>query len=155
MAEQGITIREQDGKFFISGIINEYAEFDSLLGKNAPLHLNIKDVSRLNSIGIRNMLKFLNGWGEKGLVYHECPSEFVDQVNMIPALLGTKGHGRIESLHVPYECDECDHEEEKLCDVKDIEVVLKKDGEPPTAECPKCQSEMYVLSDSFFVFLQR
>ncbi len=154
MAEQGIKIVEKEGVFFLSGVLNEYANFSSLLSRQPPLKLNMRQVSRLNSIGIRNLLKFLSDWGPKAFEYQETPSEFVDQVNMIPALLGPNNHGLIKTLFVPYECTKCDNEQEVLCKIEEFDTV--KDGnEPPVRKCSKCSGEMAVLTDSFFVFLQR
>ncbi len=153
-AEQGIKIVERAGVFYLSGILNEYADFSMLLRQQAPLKLNMREVSRLNSIGIRNLLKFLADWGPKPFEYQECPSEFIDQVNMIPALLGPKGHGTIATLFVPYECTGCDNEAEVLCKLSEFSTV-KTGGEPAVRKCPKCNSDMAVLTDSFFVFLQR
>ena len=155
MAEQGIKIEEKDGFVHLSGVINEFADFNDLLKFDAPLKLNIKNVSRMNSIGIRNLLKFLNAWGDKPFEYHECPSEFVDQLNMIPALLGVGGHGKVISLHVPYECEDCEHEEETLEPVSNYEAVAKSGEDLPTKPCPKCKGKMYILTDSYFVFLGR
>jgi hypothetical protein len=154
LAEHGIKIVEKDGVFLLSGVLNEYADFSSLLAQQPPLKLNLRNVSRLNSIGIRNLLKFLADWGPKPFEYHETPSEFVDQVNMIPALLGPKGHGQIKTLFVPYECTKCDHEAETLCKIEEFEPV-KEGNEAPVRKCPKCGGEMAVLTDSFFVFLTR
>lgn len=154
MAEQGIKIVEKDGAFHLSGILNEYADFSTLLKKPEPLRLNMREVSRLNSIGVRNLLKFLAEWGTKAFIYDECPSEFIDQINMIPALLGTKGHGKIKNLFVPYECPSCDHEEEVLCPIEDFQGV-SKGQEAPKRKCSKCGSQATVLTDSFFVFLTR
>lgn len=155
MAEQGIKIVEKDGVFHLSGVLNEYADFSPLLAKPEPLKINLRQLSRLNSIGIRNLLKFLSDWGPKAFVFDQCPSEFVDQINMIPALLGTKNHGKVDTLFVPYECPNCDHEEEILAKAEDYRAAAKAGGELPTRTCSKCGNQMTVLMDSFFVFLAR
>lgn len=154
MAEKGIKIVEKEGVFLLSGILNEYADFSSLLGKEPPLRLNMRKVSRLNSIGIRNLLKFLSAWGPKPFEYLETPSEFTDQVNMIPSLLGPKGHGSIKTLFVPFECKNCDFEQELLCKSEEFDAV-KDGGEAPPRKCPKCGGPLAVLTDSFFGFLIR
>jgi hypothetical protein len=154
MAEQGIKIEERAGVFHLSGILNEYADFDALLAKAAPLKLNMRGVSRLNSIGIRNLLKFIGDWGAKPFEYIECPSEFVDQINMIPSLLGAKKTGKVVSLFVPYACENCDNEPEVLCPIGDFAGVAAG-GEPAPRKCDKCQGKLTVLTDSFFVFLTR
>ena len=153
-ADQGIKIVEKDGVYYLSGVLNEYANFGQLLAVKPPLKMNVRQFSRLNSIGIRNLLRFLSEWGEKAFEYLDCPSEFVDQVNMIPALLGVKSQGKITTLFVPYECPDCDREEEFLCNLSDF-MGLKNGGEIPTKICAKCGGHMAVLSDSFFVFLTR
>lgn len=154
MAEQGIKIVEKDGTYHLSGILNEYADFSPLVKQAPPLRLNMRSVSRLNSIGIRNLLKFLAEWGAKDFEYHDCPSEFIDQINMIPALLGTKATGRVVTLFVPYECAECDNEEEVLAKVTDFKG-LAEGGDAPRRKCVKCGGQLSVLTDSFFVFLSR
>lgn len=155
MSDQGIKIVEKDGVVHLSGVLNEYADFSGLTAKAEPLRLNMKEVSRLNSIGIRNLLKFLSDWGSKAFSYDQCPSEFIDQINMIPALLGTKAHGKVLSLYVPYECSACDHDDEVLAQADDFRAGIKAGREPPKRPCPKCGQEMAVLTDSFFVFLSR
>src|SRR4051794_8250490 len=114
MGDTGFSIVEKDGVCFLDGVLNEYADFGKLAKKAEPLRLNIRKVSRLNSIGIRNLLKFLSEWGPKAFTYEDCPSEFIDQINMIPALLGTQRQCKVVSMFVPYECNSCDHEEEIL-----------------------------------------
>ena len=155
MAEQPFKIAEKDGVFHLSGVLNEYADFSTLLNRPEPLQLNMRGVSRLNSIGIRNLLKFLSDWGSKAFSYDECPSEFVDQINMIPALLGPKGQGKVLTLFVPYECDSCDHDEEVLGNIEDFRSSVQAGLGPPKRRCSKCGEPMTVLTDSFFVFLAR
>ena len=154
MAEQGIKIVSKDGVFFLSGVLDEYANFAPLVGATEPLRLNLKAISRFNSIGIRCLLKFLYDWGPKSLIYDECPSEFVDQANMIPALLGAQKQGVISSLFVPYECRDCDHDEEFLGQTTDLQKTLAS-GQSLTKPCSRCGGTMAVQSDSFFLFLSR
>lgn len=154
MSGQGLKIEEKDGMFYLVGVLDEYVDFSPLLSENPPLKLNLKQLERLNSIGVRNLLKFLNQWGDKPLEYHECPSEFIDQVNMIPALLGAKHHGKVASLYAPYECSSCDNEEEVFGRPEDFGDAAEG-GEPPSRPCSKCGQDMHILMDSFFVFLQR
>src|SRR5689334_16178520 len=94
--DPGIKIVEKEGIFHLSGILNEYADFSALLTQKEPLRLDMREVTRLNSIGIRNLLKFLADWSPRKFIYLNCPSEFIDQVNMIPALLGNKNNGEVE-----------------------------------------------------------
>jgi hypothetical protein len=154
MADQGIKIVSKDGVFFLSGVLDEYADLTALEEAAEPLRLNFKGISRFNSIGIRGLLKFLFSWGSKGLIYEECPSEFVDQANMIPALLGAKKQGVILSLFVPYECTACDFDEEVLSRTSDLQKSLAA-GAELTKNCPSCGGKMEVPAESFFHFLKR
>lgn len=154
MVEQGIKIVSKDGVFFLTGVLDEYADFGPLGSAQDPLCLNLKGIARFNSIGIRCLLKFFYDWGAKGLIFEECPSEFIDQANMIPALLGAKKQGVIVSLFVPYECADCDHDEEVLAQVADLQKVLSA-GQSLTKTCPRCGGTMSVQADSFFLFLSR
>jgi len=153
-ADQGLKIVEEGGIHYLTGELNEYADLSSLLSQPGPLVLNLRGVSRLNSIGIRNLLKFLADWGAKAITYDECPCEFIDQINMIPALLGTKEHATIRSLFVPYECRKCEHEDEVLGALEDF-TSGDEGGSTAVRKCPNCGEDMTVLTDSFFVFLSR
>lgn len=155
MSDKSIKITTRDGVCHLSGILNEYADLSSLTKQPTPLTLNLREVSRLNSIGIRNLLKFLHEFGDKPLTYVECPSEFVDQINMIPGLLGVKRQGVVASLFVPYECTSCGHEEDLLADTEPYRQALKSSQPMPQRSCPRCKSPMAVINDSFFVFLNK
>lgn len=152
MADQGLKIVEKGGTFFLAGVLNEYADFSALENKPAPLKLNMREVRRLNSIGIRNLLKFLTNRGPLPFEYHQAPCEFIDQINMIPALLGPKACGVIKTLFVPYECAACDCDHEVLCTIDEFPGVAAG-GAPPLRKCPKCSANMRMLTDSYFAFL--
>ncbi len=156
MADQGITLEVREGVVYLSGVMDEVANLSSLLNQPEPLYLNFKGVTRFNSSGVRNLLLFLSRWGSKELVYQECPCELIDQFNMIPALLGTSSHSyKIKSLYVPFECRSCPHDEEVLEELAPIEADLRQGGGLPTRVCPNCSSTLHVISEAFFVFLDR
>jgi hypothetical protein len=154
MAVEGLTVEVKEGIAYLTGSIDEYSEYDSLLAMDAPLRLNLSKVGRINSIGVRNFLKFLNDWGSKDMSYIGCTVDFVDQLNMIPSLSGINGHIVVESALVPFECDDCDTEKEILNDMIELAKLIKSGDDLPARKCD-CGGEMYVLMDSFFVFLER
>lgn len=153
MSENEILIEEKDGVFFLSGVIGENADFTELMSADTPLRLNLKGIEGVNSVGIRNLLKFLNYWGERPLIYQECPSDFIDQINMIPAILGAETQAEVESFVIPYACDECGHEAESPGTTEEVKNEMESSGSEPTQTCPECNSEMYVIFDSFFHFI--
>jgi hypothetical protein len=151
---QGITIEDRNGTVYLIGPLNEYGDLSSILSKPAPLTLNLRSITRINSIGIRNFLKFLSGWGDKPLRYEDCTVEFIDQVNMIPSLLGIKQHADISSLEIPYECTGCDLEDVTLTSYSDAVNYLKSETFPkPT--CQSCGSVMVPVIDTYFSFVKK
>jgi len=152
----GLSLRadERDGILYLQGVMNEDSDLSPLLPLPAPLSLNFREVQRFNSIGIRNFLRFLQQWGPKPMVYIDCPVELINQITMIPSLLGMpKPITKIETLFVPYGCTSCDHEEETLYPMGDFAGIV--DGaDAPEKTCPKCGQPMEVASDTFFAFLE-
>ncbi len=154
--KRGVTLELADGVYHLSGILDEYADFSALIPVSEPLKLNLKGIKQLNSIGIRNMLEFLKKTGSMRIEYYECPSEYVDQINMIPALLGFgEQKGEVKSLFIPFECQKCDHAEDTLKLIDEVMAELGSDGTSIAAKCPKCGGEMIVYNDFYFSFLSR
>ena len=149
-----LRVTEQNQIYYLQGVLNENSELSALLVYPAPLALNFRYVERFNSVGIRNLLRFLQQWGAKPLRYLDCPSELINQISMIPSLLGfPKPIAKVETLFVPYECTSCDHECEILAPLEDFAPVAT--GEAPRSNpCPKCGKMMEVASDTFFAFLE-
>lgn len=148
-----LSVTEKGGVYHLLGVLNENAELGPLLTIQAPLALNFRGVTRFNSVGIRNMLRFLQQWGQKPLRYIDCPTELINQISMIPSLLGLpKPIAEVQTLFVPYECTSCDHEEEVLAALTDYAGVASG-GDAPSRPCPKCGQSMEVASDTFFAFL--
>lgn len=152
MASEQFAIIEKDGAYILSGVMDEFAEFEALKMASEPLRLNLGGLSKLNSIGIRNFLRFLADWGPKEIYYERATSEFIDQVNMIPSMRGVANQAKILSFNVPWQCLSCDHEDEVFMTADAVEPVLEDGGEP-VRKCPKCNADMALLVDSYFDFL--
>ncbi len=151
---QGLKIEDRGDSVYLSGPLNEYGDLSSLLAKPAPLTLNLHGITRINSIGIRNFLKFLSGWGEKALRFEDCTIEFIDQVNMIPSLLGVKHHAEIVSLDLPYECESCDEEGITPATMSSVINYLKS-SDFPKLKCKACGTEMTPVTDTYFSFIKK
>lgn len=137
----------------LSGQIDEYADLSSLLQEKDPLRINFKNVTRLNSVGVRNLLTFIRDWGDRPITYVECPDIVMDQLSMVKDLMGMGQRvAEVESFYAPYACDSCDHETEFLISVADLKSnelkLLPK-------KCPKCSAPMDPeLSTEFLQFLE-
>lgn len=136
------------------GPINEESEVHlsqllSRLGKRCLF--NFKQVEYVNSCGVRGWINFMRE-AEKGrdVVFEECTSEIVMQINMIPSF---RGSAKVKSVYASYVCDNCQHHDQVLFEKgknlpADGDVVL----DPRT--CTKCGTDMEMeeLEDEFFAF---
>jgi hypothetical protein len=152
MGLDSFSINLKDGCYHLSGVLNEFATFDALKMASEPLRLNLSQLAKMNSIGIRNFLRFLSEWGSKEIYYEHATSEFIDQVNMIPSMKGAANQAKILSFNVPWQCLSCDHEDEVFMEAGKVEPLLE-DGKELSRSCPKCGKEMSLLVDSYFDFL--
>lgn len=140
-----------------TGPINAESEvyLDQLIPKlGKKICFNFKQVESVNSCGVRSWINFMRELekDDREIVFEECTSEIIMQINMIPNFMGT---ARIKSLYGSFVCDECGFEK----------VVLFKSGEnlpkPPVDElppvdCPQCSSlmELEELEEEYFAFLE-
>lgn len=150
--ERGLTFEKRGDIHYLEGHIDEYADFSELLQQSEPLKLNLKGIVRLNSVGVRNLLTFIRDWGEKQIVYIECPDVVMDQLSMVKDLMGfNKKIADVESFLAPYVCESCEREEEFLVQVSDLRAKgLKLEDK----KCPNCSGDMEPeLSIDFFRFL--
>lgn len=137
------------------GPINEESEvhLSRVLENLGPkVKINFKQVSMVNSCGVRSWVNFMREAEEnREISYRECTSEIVMQINMIPSF---RGRSLIESVYGAYTCDDCGHQENKLFESgKNMPASEEDDVDPPN--CSKCGSEMEMeeLEDEFFAFV--
>lgn len=149
------TLTEADGEHVLSikGVINE--EADLAFMKEIPagkVIVNTRDVDRINSCGVREWIQALKEIPEGcELHYVECSPAFLDQINMISNFIGD---GKVESMYIPYICEDCDTKKDELID---LNVCLKDDElELPEIECSECKEAMELGDDpdQLFGFLE-
>lgn len=136
------------------GPINEEAEvhlnkISSTLSKKVKI--NFKDVSMVNSCGVRSWVNFMREVEkEREVIYTECTSEIVMQINMIPSF---KGSAKIDSVYGTYTCESCDNSEDVLFTTgQNLPTTADDEVDPP--KCSKCGEEMEMeeLEEEFFAF---
>ena len=138
------------------GPIDAEAEvhLDQLLAKlGGQIKFNFKQVESVNSCGVRSWINFMRELekGNRKVVFEECTSEIVMQINMIPSFKGT---AQIKSVYGCYICDECGNEETVLFEegknLPDNPVT-----ELPGISCSQCSSEMELeeMEEEYFAFL--
>lgn len=145
------------------GVLDEDVNFliltQAFQGLGVPVKNVIFDlghVARINSCGVREWILFLEKLaGTVTLSFVNMNEIFVEQVNMMPNMLGKKGW-TVLSFHAPYHCAHCN---------TDIAAVLqpaqvKWQGELPIAPafvCRKCSKPLAFdwLEEEYFSFLKR
>ncbi|MBC7692316.1 MAG: hypothetical protein H7222_11175 [Methylotenera sp.] len=149
--------KEQKGEVLVvrlSGSIEESVNFDQLIGPPPPdLHVNCKEVSRINSAGVKAWIKYFQAAAAKGtkLRFLECSTAIVEQINLISNFVVT---GEVESIYVPFSCTSCKAELIALFKTVD----LKANGlTAPELKCTKCSGNAVFddIEEEYFGFLSR
>src|SRR5262249_62010788 len=72
--------------------------------KDGTLILDVGEVKKISSFGIREWVDFVGGVGDRveSLLFVECSPKIVDQLNMV---MNFAGKGRVFSFYAPYRCD--------------------------------------------------
>jgi hypothetical protein len=103
-----VTIKLEGDVYFLSGPINEHADFSKLKTAKSPLRLDLRGVSDISSVGTRRWLTFLDHWGKNELEFHGCPPTLVGLLNSVPHALGqNRKRENVRSVMVPYSCASC------------------------------------------------
>ena len=145
-----LSIEQSNNVFHLSGIINEFANFDLLYQfSGAEMVLNWKNVSRINSTGVREWINALEKINEKAkVIFEECPIIVVYQMNMIPNFTAK---AEVRSVYAPYFCEECGNQEDHLIDMESFDP----EEDLPEFACQECGEELLFddEEDSYFYFL--
>jgi CheY-like chemotaxis protein len=143
----------------LHGHIDEATDFGELqrklasTGPGVRIEFDLAHMTGMNSWGVRRWVAFLKAIpAQVEYDFLRAPIFFIAQVNMVA---GTLQRGRIISCFVPYACDNCDHEDERLLQVTWILI----DGrlQLPQFNCSQCNHtmEMGDLAERYFSFLRR
>ncbi len=110
------------------------AVIQELTGKDVVV--DCENVSSINSVGCIGWLNFINGLPKdlRSLRFQNCRSVFLDYANLVRGFLG---NGKVETVLMPYVCDNCDHSLSQKMTAAGLEDHLSK-----AVVCPKCNSEM-------------
>ena len=139
----------------LTGSIEESVNLEDLIGPPpAALVINCKEISRINSVGVKGWIKYFQTAQSKGtkLTFEECSTAIVEQVNLISNFVCG---GKVDSIYVPFSCTQCKSELIALFKVDD----LKAQGEVqlPELPCTKCGGSATFddIEEEYFAFLNR
>lgn len=126
-------------KVWFKGTISEGVDLVKLVGfSGTELHVNCREVERLNSAGIRNWCLFFDGLRRKGvkLKFLECSPAVSEQCNYIANFMD---RGEVESLCINFLCPECHSASQKIESVK---TLVSSNCQAPMENCNQCGKKM-------------
>jgi hypothetical protein len=150
-------IKEQKGNVIsvrMVGSVEESVEFEQLIGPvTGELHVNCKEIPRINSIGVKAWIKYFSGLSQKGvkLKFTECSTAIVEQINLISNFVSG---GAVESIYVPFSCTACKGEFIGLFKTEDLKALKLQ---VPDLKCSKCGGKAVFddIPEEYFGFLER
>lgn len=146
---------KKDNYVSINGMVDENADFTPLLKMNSGiLFLDLKNVNRINSSGVRRWVLALEKLRDVELHYINCSFSVVDQLSMVPEFITKKSF--VESFDARYVCENCNASYTFTLVVGyDIEPGLTKYVDGPDRFCPTCKQKMEFdhNPDSYLFFL--
>jgi len=118
--------------------------------------LNFDGVTLINSSGIQQWIKFLEGVPKNVKIdFANCPLRIVNQLNLIPAFIAGRDVD-VLSFYAPYYCEKCDESQNILLDTAkhfpDRNAIVA-----PGAQCGKCKTAMEFdgIEKKYFLFMKR
>ncbi len=138
----GFRIDKMGNEYRLSGVIDEHANLDFLRGVQGRITVNIRDVRRINSVGVRQWMEAMRAIPTTANVeLVEARPPIVDQINMVAGFLG---RAKLLSFYAPMVCPNCDHQEEIQLDVAACKAA---GGALPSHPCPRCPGSVMELDD--------
>jgi ABC-type transporter Mla MlaB component/DNA-directed RNA polymerase subunit RPC12/RpoP len=121
----------------LAGSLDEWADmdalFDQLPSRSSTLALDLSQVKRISSVGVRVWITFIEKLKQYDIPFemHGCSVVIVRQLNMISQF---RGHGKVCSAYAPYYCAKCVKEQLRLIDLEtDVTAQLRE-----SMPCPTC-----------------
>jgi ABC-type transporter Mla MlaB component len=126
----------------LPALIDERFEFSKLVPAlpTEELKVSCKQVRRINSMGLRNLLKFVNQVRSSKikLSFIEVTPPLVEQASMLRNLLTST---EVESMLLPYYCENCDETQLKLSSTKGLSQNAIQAEIANTVICQGCQMQ--------------
>ncbi len=142
--ESGVVLR-------LAGVIDEHFDVEQLTTFGGSfLVIDLGGVYRITSFGVREWIFALSKIKADYYCFINCRPAVMAQFNMVS---GFAGHGKLLSFYAPYVCPECDHEQERLIDLRgDCPVVTS--GDPEEIPCSNCgaDSEFDDIPEAYFAY---
>jgi len=143
--ESGVVLR-------LSGVLDETFDHSQLTSfSGSVLVLDMAEVTRITSFGVREWINALRNIKANFYCFINCRPSILAQFNMVASF---GGEGVLVSFYAPYVCPECDHEEDRLIDLRRDYAVAVAD-EPGPIKCSSCgaESEFDEIPEAYFSYV--
>ncbi len=134
----------------VIGVIDESFNPDELLTevKGTKAILNLKDVSRMSSFGVREWTNGMRRLCEQveRVYWVDCAHAIVSQLNLVANFAGT---AKVLSVRAPFFCETCGTDTDVKCNVAGAESIVL-----PEVICTQCNQPMEIDEDpdTYFSF---
>ncbi len=120
------------------------------------IKIDFTAVRTINSYGTRRLMGFMREVKPRPIEFHNCPSIFVDTLNIVRDVLGNpRDPSIVKSFAIPLCCLDCQHFFDAMIQTKDVKADQDDMGLAPQV-CPKCggtETERDVDADEHLGFL--
>ena len=142
-----ITAKEP-GHYEISGVINEKAKFVEIKAEGGEIHLYLKGISFINSIGTQLWIRHFNKLGpDVRMILHEVSITFMSALSMIPTLVRPRFELEcVDTFYIPYACSSCNLEEAQLSKFSEL-TVEDEEYYAPLKHCSRCGNPACITED--------
>lgn len=136
----------------LAGAIEEDSDLSSQVGEiNGNVVFSCKDVSRINSSGVKVWMKYFQQLAEKKILFRfiDVVPVIVEQVNLIRNFCYG---GPIDSVFLPYNCTSCKTEFTSLFSTEELRKLNRR---TPQCICPKCgnKAQFDEIEDEYLSFV--
>jgi hypothetical protein len=140
-------------KAILSGVIDENSNLAPLIeGRPSALYLYCRNVTRINSVGIKLWRAFFNSCRKDGrsLNFFELSPPLVSSCNYLNDFILMN---EIHSLCVPFVCEACAKHTNLIFSIDELKKNLPS---PLAPECANCgaATEMNEIPEEYFAFIK-
>ncbi len=146
-----VTHDEGSSIFHLSGVIDETTQFEHHFGTpKKTITLICKEVTRINSVGVKSWIRYFQSLKGVTIIFQECSLAIVEQLN---SFSNFASGGTIQSIYLPFLCQNCQHDFVALCEKATLEA---RQYRVPSSPCPHCQGRaVFDDTDEFFAFARQ
>lgn len=132
----------------LSGYIDETCDLAGSLNLFGTLHLDVGEVTGMNSIGTLRLIRLIEPRAGYGIYFYGCTSVFSFFINYVAIKFGAQKASRIfKSFYLVYNCPSCNEEKQIHLETHHLGTVPSQYSLPQEA-CPDCGNIMQTTEEA-------